>query len=1017
MLTTSWTRPAATTREAERIARDQFGLVGTATELPSERDRNFLIATPSGQTVLKIAHADEERSVLEFQHRALERIAERAPDLMVPRVVRGLDGRDILETPGVGGESHLVRMLSWLPGTPFAEVLPHSSGLLQSLGATLGRLDLALEGFSHPQAGRVLKWDIVRSPWVVEHLPLVEDPGHRALVTRHLERFEHELLPMLPSLRQGVIHNDANDWNVLVGDGDPTERRVSGLLDFGDMLESPIVMELAIACAYAILAKPDPMAAAADVVRGYHDQHPLAEDELELLFPLICTRLSVSVVNAAVQRSRHPDNSYLAISEAPAWDALERLEQIHPRLAYYTLRAAADLEPCPLNPPVVEWLNANAGRFGPLLDMDGYDRVCPIDLSVGSPLVENPAEPEDMPLFTFKLFHHMMERGAEVGIGAWNEPRVLYLGRLFEGEGNDRPVPRTIHLGLDLFCSAGIPVLAPLDGIVHGVRDNAGDRDYGPTVILRHEIERGPTFFTLYGHLGRDVIGKLQPGTQVRRGDWIGTVGGIGVNGGWPPHPHVQIICDLLDREGEFPGVARADQRDVWLSLSPDANLIAGFPDSAFMPSPPDRSSILRSRQAHLGPSLSISYRKPLHIVRGWKQFLYDQDGLGYLDCVNNVPHVGHSHPQVVRAAREQLAVLNTNTRYLHEHLVRYAERLTATLPEPLSVCFLVNSGSEANELAIRMARAATGQRGMVVLDVGYHGNTTTLIDVSPYKHDGKGGAGPPSWVRKIPMPDGYRGAWKTSDPEAGSKYAAAVSPAMELLSANGEPVAAFLAESILSCGGQVVSPDGFLAEAYRRIRAEGGVCIADEVQVGFGRVGSHFWGFETQGVIPDIVTMGKPIGNGFPLGAVVTTPQIAAAFANGMEYFNTFGGGPVAAAVGLAVLDVMESEQLQRNALEVGRHLLAGLQGLVERHPLAGEARGMGLFVGLELVRDRSTLEPAAREASAVVNRLRDYGLLVSTDGPFNNVIKIKPPMCFARDDADCLVAGLDRALSELRG
>ena len=997
------------------MARDLFGHPGTATELASERDRNFLIAGPTGSAVLKVSHAGEEPGVLDFQHRALERIAARAPDLTVPRVIRALDGRDIVEVPGDDGVIHLVRMLTWLPGTPFAEVLPHSPKLLQSLGAVLGRLNHALEGFEHPMARRELKWDIARSLWVREHLPLVADPDRRARVTRHLDRFAEELLPVLPTLRHGVIHNDGNDWNVLVGSGGPSERRVSGLLDFGDMLEAPLIAELAIACGYAILAKPDPLATAAEVVRGYHEEYQLTEDELELLFPLICTRLAVSVVNAAVQGSIHPDNGYLAISEAPAWAALETLEEIHPRLAHYTFRAAAGLEPCPLNPPVVEWLKANAGSFGPLLDMDGYDRTCPIDLSVGSPLVEHPEEPDDMPLFTHKLFHHMMSQGAEVGIGAWNEARVLYIGRRFESEGNDRPMPRTVHLGLDLFCSAGIPVLAPMDGIVHSVRDNAGSRDYGPTVILRHEIEPGPTFFTLYGHLGRDVIGKLEPGARVTRGDWIGTVGGIAVNGGWPPHPHVQIICDLLDRDGEFPGVGRADQRDLWLSISPDPNLIAGFPPTAFVPESRDTPAILHARQDHLGRSLSLAYREPLNIVRGWKQFLYDRDGLGYLDCVNNVPHVGHSHPRVVRAAREQLAVLNTNTRYLHENLIRYAERLTATLPDPLSVCFFVNSGSEANELAIRLARAATGRRGMVVMDVGYHGNTTTLIDVSPYKHDGQGGTGPPSWVRKIPMPDGYRGEWKADEAGAGANYAAAVSSAMELLTANGEPAAAFLAEAILSCGGQVPSPPGFLAEAYRRIRAAGGVCIADEVQVGFGRVGTHFWGFETQGVVPDIVTMGKPIGNGFPLGAVVTTPEIAAAFANGMEYFNTFGGGPVAAAVGLAVLDVMQQEQLQRNALEVGNHLLAGLRGLVERHHLAGDARGLGLFVGLELVRDRATLEPATEEASAVVNRLRDYGLLTSTDGPFNNVIKIKPPMCFTRGDADRLIAGLDRAMLEL--
>jgi 4-aminobutyrate aminotransferase-like enzyme len=491
-------------------------------------------------------------------------------------------------------------------------------------------------------------------------------------------------------------------------------------------------------------------------------------------------------------------------------------------------------------------------------------------------------------------------------------------------------------------------------------------------------------------------------------------VGDLDVNGGWPPHLHFQLISDLLDRDGEFPGVARADQRAVWKSLSPDPNLVARLPDRLLANPHRSELTIRASRQAHVGPSLSISYRRPLNIVRGWKQFLYDANGLRYLDAVNNVAHVGHGHPRVVRAIREQAALLNTNTRYLHERLSEYAERLSALLPEPLQVCYFVNSGSEANELALRLARAATRRRGMVVLDIGYHGNTTTLIDVSPYKHDGPGGAGPPAWVRKVALPDDYRGEFRRGEPDAGLKYAREVSVAIEELLERREPVAGFLAESLPSCGGQIVLPAGYLAEAYARVRAAGGVCIADEVQVGLGRVGTHWWGFETQGVVPDIVTLGKPIGNGHPLGAVITTREIATAFANGMEYFNTFGGNPVSCAAGLAVLDVIEDEGLEARAREVGKALLGGLQGLVTRHAIAGDARGLGLFVGLELVRDRASLEPAGAEAAYVANRMRERGILLSTDGPFHNVLKLKPPLCFSEADAAQLVEQLDGVLAE---
>jgi 4-aminobutyrate aminotransferase-like enzyme/Ser/Thr protein kinase RdoA (MazF antagonist) len=1011
-LTVRFRRPAFGVHAADEIAREVFGLSGTIRELPSERDRNFLIASTDGRSVvLKISHADESPEIIDLQHRALELLAERAPTLALPRVIPSAARRETETVHSSEGTSHIARVLTWVPGREWAEVSPHTPELLHSLGRMLGMLDRGLQGFAHPAAARDLKWDISRSAWVREHLARIEDPGRRALVQRHLDRFESEVLPARGTLRRGVIHNDANDWNVIVGTGDAYERRVTGVVDLGDMLESVVVAEPAIGCAYAMQGKADPLGAAAEVVAGYHAEYPLSEPELAVLFPLICTRLAVSVVNSAEQRASFPEESYLTISETEAWATLERLETVHPRLAHYTFRAAAGLEPCPATPAVVRWLGTHADEIGPLLGIEGPVEV--LDLSIGSPLVETPEEPEDLPAFTRKIFERIRGAGAGLGIGRYDEARLLYSASGFQDLGEDREIPRTIHIGLDLFAPAGTAILAPLDGTVERVRDNGMDLDYGPTLILRHEPAGGPVFHSLFGHLGREVL-ALQPGARVERGEPVATIGDIGVNGGWPPHLHLQLITDLLDRDGEFPGVARFDRRAVWKSLSPDPNLVAKLPSPLLRPAHRHTSEILAGRRDHIGPSLSISYRRPLTIVRGWKQFLYDEDGLRYLDAVNNVPHVGHSHPKVVGAVREQMALLNTNTRYLHERLVEYAERLTATMPAPLSVCYFVNSGSEANELAIRLARAATGRRGMVVVEVGYHGNTTTLIDVSPYKHDGAGGSGPPAWVRKIPMPDDYRGAFRRGDAEAGRKYAAAVTAATDALAGAGEPVAAFLAESLLSCGGQILLPAGFLAEAYRRTRAAGGVCIADEVQVGLGRVGTHCWGFETQGVVPDIVTMGKPIGNGHPLGAVVTTPEIARAFANGMEYFNTFGGNPVSCAAGLAVLDVMDSEGLQQNARDVGAYLLEGLRGLVARHPVAGDARGLGLFAGLELVRNRQTLEPAGPEASYAANRMRDCGILLSTDGPYHNVLKIKPPMCFSRADADRLVETLDLILSE---
>jgi 4-aminobutyrate aminotransferase-like enzyme len=393
-------------------------------------------------------------------------------------------------------------------------------------------------------------------------------------------------------------------------------------------------------------------------------------------------------------------------------------------------------------------------------------------------------------------------------------------------------------------------------------------------------------------------------------------------------------------------------------------------------------------------------------------QHLYDAEGRRYLDAVNNVPHVGHCHPAVVRAGQRQMAVLNTNTRYLHDTVVRYAERLTATLPDPLRVCYFVNSGSEANELALRLAWTHTGRRGTIVVDGAYHGNTSTLVELSPYKCEGPGGGGLAPHGRKIPLPDPYRGRYR--GPETGLAYAALVDDAIESLAASGKPVGGFIAESVLSCGGQIVLPAGYLTEVYHRVRSAGGVAIADEVQVGFGRVGTHYWGFETQGVVPDIVVLGKPAGNGHPLGAVVTTPEIARSFANGMEYFSTFGGNPVSAAIGLAVLNVIERERLQSRALETGNYLMSRLKALAADHPTIGDVRGLGLFIGVELTADPDERTPDAAAASFLANRMRDRGVLLSTDGPDHNVLKIKPPLCFDREDADHLVAALEASLQE---
>ncbi len=1018
-LSITFRQPGFAASDAEDIAARRFGKRGAVRRLSSERDQNFLVRfADGGRGVLKISHAGEERAILELQHLALRRLAERAPGVALPKVLLAVDGAELVELTGSEGETHYARLLSWVPGMLLAEVRPHTPELLESLGRVIAQLDLGLEGLDHPAARRDLKWDLARAGWIRAHLASVDNPSRRALVERVLDRFDREVVPLLSDLRAGIIYNDANDYNLLVRGDDSWSRRVTGAIDFGDLVHSAQVFDLAIAAAYASLGKPDPIGAAARVTAGYNAVRPLTEQELYLLDALIATRLAVSVVNAGVQRTAVPDNAYLTISEAPAWESLERLDALPPRFARYLLRDACGHAAVPTSAAVGDWLREHPEELGPLVAPELLHNAAALDLSIASPLLADLRTLTDPARWGRGIATALEEAGAHMGVGRYDEARLVYTTAAFREEGNDGPEWRTIHLGLDLFLPPGTPVLAPLGGVVHSFRDNAARLDYGPTVVLRHTVDAGRlTFHTLYGHLDRDALAWLRPGQPIASGSEVGRIGDMDVNGGWPPHLHFQIVIDLLEQQGNFCGVGRSSQRSVWTSLSPDPNLIARIPMTVTAPAAHTPAQLLAIRRRQVGPSLSIAYRRPLEIVRGWMQFLYDRDGRRYLDAVNNVPHVGHSHPRVVQAGQRQMAVLNTNTRYVHELLGRYAERLTATLPAPLSVCYFVNSGSEANELAVRLARAYTNRRDVVVVDGGYHGNTTTLIDLSPYKHDGPGGAGPAPWVHKVPMPDLYRGRYRRDDPRAAERYATFVADAAARIRSRGTQPAAFLCESVLSSGGQIVLPQGFLAAAYAHVRRAGGVCIADEVQVGFGRVGSHWWGFETQGVVPDIVTLGKPIGNGHPLGAVVTSPEIAAAFANGMEYFSTFGGNPVSCAIGLAVLDVIIEEGLQDNALQVGRHLQAGLQDVAARRPLIGDIRGLGLFLGVELVRDRTTLEPAGEEAERVASRMRERGVLVSTDGPFHNVLKIKPPLVFNTADADQLVAVLDHVLGETIG
>ena len=1008
--------PAFSVEAAVGFAQKFYTLRVQAKPLASERDQNFLLQADNGdQFVLKIANGTEERAMLEAQNQVMRHLENYLQ--FCPRVIPAVSGEEIIPVKSASGEGHFLRLVTYLMGLPLGNVKRHSPELLQDLGFKIGRVTEALRDFDHPAFHRNFHWDLANGLSILQkYEALIQESELRQLIQQFRSQFEQHVTPLLPALRRSVAHNDANDFNLLAGGGDDLYSRnqnIVGLIDFGDMVYSYAISDLAVAIAYAILDRPDPLAVAAQIVRGYHAACPLTGDELAVLFGLVTMRLCMSACIAADQRSRQPANEYLGISQAPIRTMLPKLAFIHPNFAQTVFREACGLPPFAHH--VMKWLESHADHFAPLLDFDLHTGpLVVIDLSVSSPLFSSDPIQNNESRLTPRILQAIGEAGATIGIGRYNEARYLYLAPAFATGNRPTDEYRTVHLGMDLFVPVNAPVYAPLDGTVFAFADNAAPQDYGPVIVLEHKSTEHPTFYTLYGHLSRESLGRLTVGQHIAKGQQLATVGSSEVNGGWTPHLHFQIITDLLGLSCDFPGVARPGQRNVWLSLCPDPNLILGIPESRFPTRETTKAEALAVRQKSLGRNLSISYREPLKIVRGWRQYLFDAEGRKYLDTYNNVAHVGHNHPRVVAAAQQQIGVLNTNTRYLHDNINRYAEKLTSLFHESLSVCFFVNSGSEANELALRLARAYTNQRDMIVLEAAYHGNTNTLIDISPYKHNGPGGKGAPAWVHAAPIPDDYRGAYKRNDPQAGAKYAKYVFGIIDQLEQTGSGLAGFIAESLPSVGGQIIMPPGYLADVFKYVREAGGVCIVDEVQTGFGRIGTHFWGFEAQRVVPDIVVLGKPIGNGHPLGAVVTTRAIADAFNNGMEYFSTFGGNPVSCAVGLEVLNVVQEEHLQEHALQVGNCMLDGLRPFVDRYPIVGDVRGSGLFLGVELVRNRETLEPAAKEASFVVNRMREQGILAGTDGPYHNVVKIRPPMPFDEKDAEFLVSVMEKVLNE---
>ena len=745
--------------DLKKLILDHYGILADSlTLLEGFEDKTFKLESGGETWIFKqYSRGTNTEAFLHIENAVLEQLTSLS--FQFPELIRTK-----ANDPQLVLDDHVYRLLTFLDGDLLGEV-EQTQMILQSFGSMLGAMDASLQDLYEPElAGKQTEWDLQFFSMNLKFLPAIEDASNRSLVEYYFMQFDEMVVPMAHLLRKGIIHCDANDWNVIT-DG----QVVNGIFDFGDMTYSWVINELAIGITYAMMNKEEPLAAACEVIKGYHKELPLQEVELEVLYYLVGARLCTSVCNSAYGKKTKPDSDYVVISEKAAWDLLHK-----------------------------------------------------------------------------------------------------------------------------------------------------------------------------------------------------------------------------------------------WISISPIKACRQFMKTAGFSLSDTDhREQLLKKRDDYLSKSLSLSYSRPIHMDRAAFQYMFDTRGNTFLDAYNNIMLVGHCHPKVVSDGQKQLARMNTNTRYLYDIIYEYAEKLLSKFPEPLNKVFFVNSGSEASDLALRMARHHTSRNRILALEQGYHGNTTAGIEASHYKYSKLPLSGRFLSTIETPVPKVF-GSGLSDDGSCGSYYATLARNSMEPYLNN---IAAFIAEPVMGCAGQVPLARNYLKEVYQSIRDQGGVCISDEVQVGFGRLGDHFWGFQYHQVIPDIVVLGKPMGNGHPIGAVVVSEEIAASFEEGPEFFSSFGGNPVSCAIGNAVLDVIEAEELQMKAKAVGSHLKEGLSDLQNHYPALADIRGYGMFLGIELVDKKGY--PLTDLASTLKNDLRTRYILVGTDGPAENVIKIKPPLSFNLENANTLLYEFDQILS----
>ncbi|VXB14328.1 4-aminobutyrate aminotransferase [Microbacterium sp. 8M] len=980
-------RPDVTVSDAVAIAREHWGVAVTASELGSNQDRNFLLTEADGaRSVLRVDNPVFGDSARDAQHAALD--AYRSAGVTVPAALPGLDGALTQRWRGLS-----VRRSAFAHGEPMVDAGYFAPVVLREFGSLAAASVNALAALDHPGLDRPHMWDMrVAADEARRLLPSIAEPALQDRVSAAIAEAESLLQRVAADLPVQPIHGDLTDDNVMGERGADTRLHPRTVLDLGDLALGWRVAELAVCASSMLHHEPERPWRVLDTIAAFHADAPLSDAEARAVWPLIVLRAALLVASGWRQLEIDGGNDYAReriAGEQAIFDAATAVPLVEAvELVLDRLGVAA---PSPVSAPVLDGSRLASllpGLEGEVAILDpGVEAE---DLASGAWLAP---DAEDA------LVRAAFDGGAAAAVMPYGVFRLTRTRIDSPEAAATWPVGTVIHLP----AGGRLPITAPIAGRV-GASASGAVRialDDGWVCELR----------------GADTAPAA--GTAVQAGQEIGTI---------PASATARtLVVSILRADVSPPSTPAVDAAFVvpdlvpaWRRLSADPAPWLGLPSVAQQDEAPAE---LARRERIFARAQERYYERPPQIERGWRHHLVDTTGRAYIDMVNNVTGLGHGHPGIADAVNRQIRILNTNSRFLYRELAEYSERLLALLPDEarragadrdaLDTVLLVNSGSEAVDLALRLAQAATARRTVVSLREAYHGWTMASDAVTTSAYDNPDAlATRPDWVHVADVPNRFRGTYRGED--TGARYAADLGADLDRLAGEGRPAAGFICESVLGNAGGVLLPDGYLADAYTRVRAAGGLCIADEVQVGFGRMGSTFWGFEQSGVVPDIITIAKPMGNGFPIGGVITSQRVADALATQGQFFSSAGGNPLSCRVGIAVLDAMVEEGLQENARVVGARLAEGFRALAEKHALIGPVHGEGLYLGVELVRDRRSMEPAAAEAAAICERLRELGVIVLTTSERSNVLKVKPPLCLTPASADLVVSALDRVLTE---